>query len=414
MSMKLSGGIMTQLTKSEIEQRLYTPIKMKSKNITHIVLEGINGIGKSSLVPEILKQCRYSYVVYDRGEISNYVYAKKYNRPFISLQRNLPFIYVLLICDEKTLQHRLSCRNFGHEDVNKFSEQELFIQAANDMKNDFHIVTLDTSLLSLEETAKKILSIVDEYKSNLQTDETETDWNKSYRKACENLHLKFEVRENQPYINNKPCMSESTWQNGYYETFSDKETFPDNLLFSLTYSTNQKFVKKSLDFAYVINSKINRRPEIIDYYLEFLKNDKTCLVSDKVYEAFDQNPKFEKIDRVFGNQFIEELSKAKATVYCARDLEYLKLQTARLYEGILANQIIFVDFASDKDREILRQIHKDDYFVNLLTVNPYDICEKYDRIMADGCLRGMILANQKKWYLKIRKNLVDRFGGKDE
>lgn len=404
---------MTQLTKSEIESRLYTPIKMKSKNITHIILEGGNGVGKTSLIPKLMKESNYEYVIYDRGEISNFVYSKMYGRPFISLQRNLPFIYVVLICSEKVRRERIQKRGYDLDDLEQ-SDQFLFVDAAEKMKDDFHIIILDTSELTINETAKEILRLVNEYRNKLKVDDEETDWNKSYRKACENLGLKFEVRENQPYINDKLCMSESTWQNGYYETFSDKETFPDNLLFSLTYSKNQKIVSKSLDFAYVINSKINRRPEIIEYYLSFLENGKTCLVSDKVYEAFDKTSQFKKIDRVFGNNFIEALSKAKATVYCARDLEYLKLQTARLYEAILANQIVFVDHLSDINQDILKQIHKDEKLIKLLTVSPHSICEKYEHIIKDDYLKTKILANQKNWYLKIRKNLVDRFGGKDD
>ena len=403
---------MMKHSKQEIIDKLKTPLVMKSKTISHIVLEGIDGVGKSTQVYKVLKACNFRYIVYDRGELSNFVFAKRYNRPFISLQRNLPFIYVLLTCDKPQLAKRILNRGqkLGetaeeiHQELKKIDLQSEFIEAAKYFENDYHIITIDTTKLSITETTKEIVKRVDEYCATLPEDETETDWNKSYRKAAKKLGYKFEVRNNQPYLNGKMFMSESTWQNGAYETFSDKSC-PDNLLFALSYSKSaycQGTRSKTIDFAYVINSKINRRWEVLDYYEEMLKHNKTCLVSEKVANAYEED-NFIPMKRAFGNDFLKQLNKCKATIYCARDLEYLKLQTCRLYEAIMANQLIFVDKASDKDCEMLKRIFKRNTdIINLLYVTPETFIENYEYIISNKQLHETILKTQSKWYEQLK------------
>ena len=402
-------------TKSEILERVYTPLVMKSKTISHIVLEGTDGVGKTTMLVNLLKHYNYRYIVYDRGEMSNMFYARKYNRTFVSLQRNLPFLYVLLIRDKDDLKKQIIARQKDRginnleliEDLNKIDDQDKFIELAKAMMNDFHVIIVDITGLNEKDACEKVAAAVDRYVDALPLDENETQWNEMYRLASKKLGLKFEVRNNQPYLNGQMFMSESTWQNGAYETFRDK-TCADNLLFSLGYSkacykTDTK--GKTFDFAYVINSKINRRHEIIDYYLKMIEHDKTCIVSEKIYDAFDGDKHFTKMPRTFGDGFINELSKANATIYCARDLEYLKLQTARLYEGIISNQIVFVDKESDKDCDMLSQIHSSKDVIEMLYVTPETFIEKYDYIMTHPHLRGRILSAQRKWYAKLKKEV---------
>lgn len=399
--------------KKEIVEKLSTPLVMKSKTISHIILEGTDGVGKTTMLMNLLKLYNYQYIVYDRGEISNFFYAKKYNRPFVSLQRNLPFLHVVLTCKKDEIKKRIIARQkvIGQnnleviEELKKVDDQDKFIQYANDMKNDFHIIIVDITGLNEIDATLYVASKIDEYVNSLETDKEETLWNDAYRKACKKLHYKFDVRNNQPYINDEMFMSESTWQNGVYETFTDHETMPDNLIFSLSYSKDCYKLDtsdKTIDFAYVINSKINRRPEVIDYYLKMLEANKTCLVSEKVANAFDKDNRMIEMPRVFGDEFIKHLSKANATIYCARDLEYLKLQTCRLYEGIIANQIVFVDKESDKDCDMLRQIHFDENIVDLLYVTPDTFIKNYDEIMSNHNLREKILNNQKTWYKQLK------------
>lgn len=403
-------------TKEQLIDELYTPLIMKSKTISHIVLEGTDGVGKTTMLLNLLRHYNYRYIVYDRGELSNFVYAKKYNRAFISLQRNMPMLYVLLTCDKDILRKRIIKRGKDNgltdteilNDIIKIDDQDMFIQAANNFKNDYHIITVDISYLDELDACHKVAAEIDKYVNSLPTDTEETNWNIMYRKACNMFGLTLKVRDNQPYINDIMFMSESTWQNGAYETFTDK-TCPDNLLYSLAYSLDcHKYdvSNKDLDFAYVINSKINRRHEIIDYYLEMAKNGMSCLVSNKVFDALNVDY-FVSMPRAFGDEFIKQLSRAKATIYCARDLEYLKLQTARLYEGIIANQIVFVDMESDKNCDMLKQIHKDKMLIDLLYVTPQTFIRNYTTILDNPILYQRILDNQKQWYKTLVKDVFN-------
>lgn len=406
-------------TKEQILDFVKTDLVMKSKTISHIILEGTDGVGKTTMLTNLLKYYNYRYIVYDRGELSNMFYARKYNRQFYSLQRNLPFLHVVLTCDKEELRKRIIARHQFRgtndleliEDLNKIDDQDKIIELANNMKNDFHVIIVDITGLNEAEATLHTAERIDKYIDNLQTDVEETEWNKAYRLACEKLGYDYKVRANQPYLNERMMMSESTWQNGTYETFTDKRC-PDNLLFSLSYDVNKwtchNDIQKDLDFAYIINSKINRRHEIVDYYLAMQKHNKTCLVASKIYEAFDDDEHFKLMPRTFGDGFIEQLSRAKATVYCARDLEYLKLQTARLYEAILARQILFVDEQSDLNRDMLSQIFSEEY-VELLTVTPETICEKYDYIISHPEIYSFILTSQLGWY----RELIAHVFGKD-
>ena len=388
---------------------------MKSKTISHIILEGTDGVGKTTMLVNLLRLYNYRYVVYDRGELSNMFYAKKYNRPFVSLQRNLPFLHVVLTCDKQELKKRIIARQKDRgvnnleliEELAKINDQDKIVELAESMKNDFHIIIVDITALNEYQAVTKVAQEIDKYVNALPCDKEETQWNESYRLACEKLGLSFKVRANQPYINDQMMMSESTWQNGIYETFRDK-TCPDNLIFSLSYDykkwIRENNIKKDLDFAYVINSKINRRHEIIDYYLKMLENDKTCLVSEKIHDAFEDE-RFKQMPRTFGDGFINQLSRANATIYCARDLEYLKLQTCRLYEAILSRQILFVDKESDKDCDMLKQIYGNDTkLIDLLYVTPDTFIENYNKIMKNDRLHQKILSKQLMWY----KNLLSR------
>lgn len=406
------------LNKEEIVKKLTQELVMKSKTISHIILEGVDGVGKTSLVHPILSTCNRRYVVYDRGEISNFVYANKYGRPFISLQRNLPFIYVLLYAEKDDIRARISSKarreHWNEKDLynelTKVDDQDKFIEAANMMKNDFHVIFVNTSGKTIAEVAEEVVNKVDEYASKLKTDDEETNWNKMYRKAANKFGMTFEVRNNQPYLNGNMFMSESTWQNGAYETFTDK-TCPDNLLFACAYDEDHycnSLDNKTIDFAYVINSKINRRMKVVDYYIDMIENNKTCLVSDKVYEAFDKDEHFIQMPRAFGNDFIDNLSKCKATVYCAPDLEYLKLQTCRLYEGIMSGQLVFVDKSSDKNCDMLRQIFEDDKeIIDLLYVEPETLSRNYDKIMSDELLRLRILEKQRQWFEDLKATVFN-------
>lgn len=378
---------------------------MKSKYITTIILEGANGVGKSEAILQLFKLYNYRYMVYHRGEMSNLLYANKYNRPFSQTQCGLPFLHILLICDKKELEYRI--KNRGQDvksELDKINEQDEFIKLAEDMKNDYHILILDTTNLSIEEVGLKLKEMIDNYVNNLKEDETLSEWNVMYDRGCKKLGIKFAARDNQLYFNNILTMSEYTLQNGVYETYTNK-SYPDNLIFMMGYSDEINLKEKDLDFSYVINSKILKRPEVYEYYKVWSDSGLKFLTSDNDAFIKEYNGRV-KMNRVFGDDFIKELSRAKATVYTSRDLASRKLQTARLYESIRAQEIVFVDKLTDKDNEILNQIYDDKKFIELLSVTPETIVDKYNYVIKNN-LTGIILDYQNKYYKRILKVLKE-------
>lgn len=384
---------------------------MRYKNIHNIIIEGPNGVGKSTLIQNLFKYYNYRYMCYHRGEISNYLFATKFGRPYFVTQNKLPFLYIVLLCDKNELSRRIIKRGiqekWSHEELDEelktIVDNDDFIKLAKEMSNDYDIEIIDTTNLTEEEVLNEAVKILD--KRNLEDTDLEiSTWNEMYDIACKKYGLDFTVKDNQPYINHIPINVESTLHNGVYETFSDKR-YPDNLLYTLAYDTSKiKLEPKQYDFVYIINSKIKRRPEVFDYYKSFVDNGKTCLIADN--DLVENNELLIKQGRIFKEDFIGALSKAKATVYTSRDLAYLKLQTARLYESILADNIIFVDSQSDLDNEILSQIYGDDKdMIELMTVDPSNIVDKYNSIINNQQLVDYILKSQHDFY----NNLVADF-----
>lgn len=385
------------------------------KNIHNIVIDGPNGVGKSSLIDRIFKKYNYRYMCYHRGDVSNFIYAKKYDRPFFSTQRNLPFLHIVLLAKPSVLASRIKARadkeNWSHEELEKelktISEFDLFLDACEQLKDDYFIVRIMTDHLTEDEVAEQVFGILDSINHHQPVDDPATfsSWNKQYDAACSRLGMRFKVVDNQPYIDDIPMMVESTLHDGAYETFSNKKFF-DNLIYAYGYFVRDVRQIQTFDFNYIINSKINRRHEVFQYYDAFESNGKSCIASDYPLIKMQGYSMLNHFPRCHGRAYLDLIAKSKATVYCARDLEYLKLQTARLYEAIIANNIVFVDRDSDKDCEILRNIHGDDKeVIKLLYVTPQLICSCYDKIIDDEDLRQRILQSQHEWLDKMFDDL---------
>jgi broad-specificity NMP kinase len=381
---------------------------MKYKNIHNLIIEGPDGVGKTTLLYNLLKKYNYRYSVYDRGEISNYVYAKKYNRPYYVTQNGLPLLYILLLCDAEKLTERIKKRAIEenwtdkelNEELKKVNDSKLFEEAAKHMEKQYDIIYCDTTNLTEEEVLEEVCNKLNERYKSLPDDEKYSDWNNTYKRGCDKLGLEFKVVDNQPYIDGIPANAESTLHNGVYETFTDK-TVADNFIYTLGYGHTKIDSEKTHDFQYIINSKILNRPEVLEYYKAFAEAGKSCITSE--YETIPDYETFTKYGRIFGDEYLKLLSQAKATVYTARDLEYLKLQTARLYEAIIAQNILFVDKYSDLDNDMLKNIYgENSIMVDLLTVTPENIIERYNHIV-DSELNDTILEKQNAYFKKLIK-----------
>lgn len=374
------------------------------KNIHNLIIEGPDGVGKTTLIKNIFKHYNYMYMCYHRGEISNYIYAKKYNRPYYVTQNGLPFLYIVLLADKNSLENRIwkraSKENWKliniSEELDKADDSKLFEEVAKQMSSQYDIEIIDTTNLTEEQVLDRVVEILDKRYEEATSDETLSEWNKMYKKGCEVLGKEFKVINNQPYIDKKPANCETTLHNGAYETFTNK-TVPNNLIFTLGYGKTKVSPEvKSFDFQYIINSKIKNRPEVIDYYNAFEKAGLGCITSN--YETIREYNNFKRYDRIFGEQYLEIISQAKATVYTAREVEYLKIQTGRLYEGIIAQNVVFVDKDSDKNQDMLKNIYgKDSDLIELLTVTPENIVERYKTVFSDSELVKKILQKQNDY-----------------
>ena len=366
---------------------------MLSRTITTIFLEGTDGVGKDTIACEMRQNRSRKYGIYVRGELSDYVYAKKYHRAFHSTQRGLPFIYVLLLDTEKSIADKIKNRDGADsEDLKKISDQGLFYDAMRMLKTDYHIIAYSVHNKTPKECAKEIYEAVDNCANNLKNDDTINEYNQMYKKGCEMMGIDFSVKNNQPFFNKTMIMADAQLHNGSYERIDEKRC-PHNLIFSLAYSDKPELSKeKTFDFCYIIGSKINVRGEVYDYLRAFEDNGLTCMT------------KTDAPTKVFGDEYIKRISKAKATIYTARDLASLEMITVRPYEAALAHQILFVDEKSDPDNKLLQQIHEDEKYAKILRVNPDNIADIYKSLTAyDICV---ILTNQSTWYSRLRKDCL--------
>lgn len=387
---------------------------MKSKNITHIILEGCDGVGKDTIKDKIWRAYNFQYRVYCRGEISDYVYAKKFNRKFISTQRGLPFLYVVLIGDEEIIEKHIKERaerlswssDLLEKELEKISDNELFEKYAALLSKEYHILTIYCKDKDIHTLCVEIYKKTIEYINNLSTDIELTPFNVQYKLGCDKLKIKFDVRDNQPYMNDIRIMADAHLHTGAFETFDNKD-IPHNLIFCCGYDINliDRKVPKTVDFAYPINSKILQRLEVYEYYTEFEKNKISFLATDSIYV-----PKYNcanRMSKCFGDEYIRKLSIAKATIYTARDLVDIEMMTCRLYEGILANQIVFVDKLSDPDCKILKNIYNDnERLINLLYITPETVVKNYRALSDDDV--DMILHTQQDWFFTQIKEFKDK------
>ena len=387
---------------------------MKSKNITHIILEGCDGVGKDTIKDEIWRAYNFQYRVYCRGEISDYVYAKKFNRKFISTQRGLPFLYVVLIGDEEIIEKHIKERaerlswssDLLEKELEKISDNKLFEKYAALLSKEYHILMIYCKDKDIYSLCAEIYDKTTEYINNLSTDIELTPFNTQYKSGCDKLKIKFDVRDNQPYMNDIRIMADAHLHTGAFETFDNKD-IPHNLIFCYGYDINliDKKVPKTVDFAYPINSKILQRLEVYEYYTEFEKNKISFLVTDSIYVP---NYKYAKrMSKCFGNEYITRLAIAKATIYTARDLVDIEMMTCRLYEGILANQIVFVDKLSDPDCKILKNIYNNnERLINLLYITPETVVKNYQALSDDDV--DTILHTQRDWFFTQIKEFKDK------
>jgi len=342
----------------------------------------------SRLTTDVSYKLNDRYLVKYDGDITEYVCAEREHRVPHKYLHNVPALHVVLY--DKTSNGILNERNAA------------YVRAAALLKDEYNIITIETSDMTYDEVVDTITNKVKKFVSELPTDKEINGFNELYKKGAEKYGLKVTVRDNQPYLENQQFMADFQYHNGLYETFEDK-SMPDTLLYVAAYNnTETDTSNKTIDFQYPINSKILFRPEV-KYYVKHISDSLTLLTTESHYLDDVANMKnVTMFGKVFGDDYIKQLSRAKATIITNRELAHTEMMTARWYEAVLANTVIFVDYITDPHCKVLKQIHgNDEQLIDKLTVVPETIVNSYNEVMSDKELVKTILDRQHAWFNKL-------------
>ena len=200
---------------------------LANKNVSHIILEGCEGVGKDSIGRDLLKYINYTLTVYPRGEISDFVYAKKFNSNFVAKQRKLPFLYAILTKSEEELTKQILNRKYdeggslinSEEELEKIKDQKLFLEAYEELKNDYNIIKVDCTGLTINQSVEKVYSGFLTFVNNINHDQELNTFNQMYAEACKRLGYTWHCVDNQPYLNGKMVMTDAQYNLGAFETF---------------------------------------------------------------------------------------------------------------------------------------------------------------------------------------------------
>lgn len=342
----------------------------------------------SRLTTDVSYRLNDRYLVKYDGDITEYVCAEREHRVPNKYLHNVPALHVVLY--DKTSNGILNERNAA------------YVRAAALLKDEYNIITIETSNMTYDEVVDTITNEVKKFVSALPTDKEINGFNELYKKGAEKYGLKVTIRDNQPYLENQQFMADFQYHNGLYETFEDK-SMPDTLLYVAAYNnTETDMSNKTIDFQYPINSKILFRPEVKDY-VKHISDSLTLLTTESHYLDDVANMKnVTMFCKVFGDDYIKQLSRTKATIITNRELAHTEMMTARWYEAVLANTVIFVDKITDPYSKVLKQIHSDnEKLIDLLTVIPETIVNNYLTVINDAQLVKQILDAQHKWFNKL-------------
>lgn len=363
---------------------------MLPKNVSIIFIENWNYDAdcESYFFNSIRRKLNNRFLIELNGDVTEYVKAEHEGRVPNKYLHNVPVLHVVLY--EKSSNEYVYNNNLK------------YIHAAEVLKNEYNIITIDHTDMVSDELEDEIVKRVKEFVEKLPKDKEINAFNELYKKGAEKYGLKVTVRDNQPYLENQMFMADFQYHNGLYETFEDK-SMPDTLLYAAAYeNTTTNTEGKQFDFQYPINSKILFRPEV-KYYIKHISDSLTLTTTESHYLDDVANMKnVNMFGKVFGDDYIKKLSKAKATIITNRELAHTEMMTARWYEAVLANTVIFADYITDPHSKVLKQIHgNDEQLIDKLTVVPETIVNSYNEVMSDKELVKTILDRQHAWFNKL-------------
>lgn len=377
---------------------------LKNRQFNTLIVEGPDCEQKRQFMEKLHDYFQGQYLVITHGDIYEQVYAMKHNIVPIRHTHGAQVKYIIFDfnLDNEEYMKELSLYK---KVIQKTPSEEY------DMMNIVWQGTLDKTVCRVGFR----INFENQYESDLDLNE----FNKMYKKGCEKYDLSWKVIDNQPYLGVRQIMADYQYHNGSYETYDDK-TIPDTLLYSAAYTNTKScsiadFMKKKYDVQYPINSKIKYRSDAQDYIREIVKSftlytSKSSYIDETVIDCKpDEKARIHTFDKVFCDDYIKELSQAKTTVITNQEFAHTEMMTARWYEAVLANCIIFVDKHTDPENKVLKQIYgKNSKYVEMLTVTPETFVEKIKQIIdlpAEYQCIDEILNAQHAWYNRLLNNI---------
>lgn len=376
-----------------------------NKQFNTLIVEGPESELKHQFMQKLHDTFNGRFLVVTHGDIYEQVYAMKNNLVSIRHTHGAQVKYILFDISD------------GTEECDK--ELSIYKKVMHTLpSNEFDVM----NIVHRDSIDKIVNDVSFRLDMEFRHDDNESDFNefnKMYSNGCKKFGLKWHVIDNQPYLYNRQIMADYQYHNGSYETYDDK-TIPDTLLYSAAYTNTKSlrredFMKKKYDIQYPINSKIKYRTDAKEYIKETVKSltlytSKSSYIDEVVFDCTEEEKnRIFTFDKVFCDDYIKELSHAKATVITNREFAHTEMMTARWYEAVIANCVIFVDELTDPQHKVLKQIYGNySKFVEMLTVTPETFVDKVKQVLnmpeQHQCIEEILNA-QHAWYNILLNNI---------
>ena len=356
-----------------------------NNNISHVVIEGCDGVGKSTLLFGLQKKFnRIGPSFRDRGELSDFVYAKKFGRSVVSVnQCHLPFLYVLITKSEDEIRKQLERRaqidpvaaKDLSEELDAIKDQRLFTDMFHEFKVDHHAIMCNLTGKSIEESIDFVYNQINEYLDHLPKDCADSTTHFILSNAACKKQWRFYSINGQPYFNSKMAILDPDKHNGVYETVTDK-TYPISLMYAAEF---EQYVKDRV--------KTDKNLAIVDNRV--FSDDHEVILPEHITDVMCGMAGFTNV-----------FNTASCVEYYTK-YGYRHGVSPMLYLAAMTNTVIFFDCRHTLQMDIYEQIyeHNKELIKYVTFLSKDSLKEKKKAVFEDENVKKTILFAQKQWYL---------------
>lgn len=356
-----------------------------NNNISHVVIEGCDGVGKSTLLFGLQKKFnRIGPSFRDRGELSDFVYAKKFGRSVVSVnQCHLPFLYVLITKTEDEIRKQLERRaqidpvaaKDLSEELDAIKDQRLFMDVFHEFKVDHHAIMCNLTGKTIDESIDFVYDKINEYLEHLPKDCADSTTHFILSSAACKKQWRFHSINGQPYFNSKMAILDPDKHNGVYETVTDK-TYPISLMYAAEF---EPYVKDRV--------KIDKNLAIVDNRV--FSDDHEVILPEHITNIMTGM-----------EGFMNVFNTSSCVEYYTR-YGYRHGVSPMLYLAAMTNTVIFFDQRHTLQMDIYQQIYKNhEELIKYVTfISKDSLKEKKKDVFDNENIKKAILFAQKQWYL---------------